>query len=38
MPDGSAPAQKWSHYQLWWQTVLTKIAPELRGMGWGNLK
>lgn len=38
MEDGSKPDQKWSHYQLWWQTVMTKIAPELRALGWNNLK
>lgn len=38
LEDGSAPAKKWNHYQHWWQTVMTKIAPELRSMGWGNLK
>lgn len=37
MPDGS-PAPKWGHYQNWWQTIMTKIAPEMRGMGWQNLK
>lgn len=36
--DGTKPPKKWNHYQLWWQTIMTKIAPELRGMGWGNLK
>ncbi len=38
LPDGSAPSIKWSHYQNWWQTVMTLIAPELRSMGWDNLK
>lgn len=38
LPDGSAPRIKWSHYQNWWQTVMTLVAPELRSMGWGNLK
>lgn len=38
LPDGSKPPQKWNHYQLWWQTILTTAAPELRAMGWSNLK
>ncbi|KAL4444179.1 hypothetical protein ABPG75_011916 [Micractinium tetrahymenae] len=38
LEDGAAPPKKWNHYQLWWQTVMTKIAPELRALGWGNLK
>lgn len=37
-PDGSKPVQRWSHYQLWWQTIMTKMTPELRRMGWTNLK
>lgn len=36
--DGTKPPKKWNHYQLWWQTIMTKIAPELRALGWGNLK
>ena len=38
MPDGSKPPQRWGHYQHWWQTIMTKAAPELRGLGWRNLK
>jgi hypothetical protein len=38
LDDGSPPPIKWNNYQLWWQTVMTKIAPQLRGMGWDNLK
>lgn len=38
MADGSKPPQKWGHYQNWWQTIMTVAAPELRGMGWSNLK
>jgi hypothetical protein len=38
LPDGSTPRVKWSHYQNWWQTVMTLIAPELRSLGWANLK
>lgn len=38
LPDGSKPVQRWGHYQYWWQTIMTKAAPELRGMGWTNLK
>ena len=38
LDDGSPPPVKWNNYQLWWQTVMTKIAPQLRGMGWDNLK
>lgn len=40
LPDGTKPkpSQRWSHYQLWWQTVMTAMTPELRRMGWSNLK
>ena len=38
LDDGSTPPIKWNNYQLWWQTVMTKIAPQLRGLGWDNLK
>ena len=38
LPDGTKPPQKWNHYQFWWQTIMTKAAPELRAMGWSNLK
>lgn len=38
LPDGTKPPQKWNHYQFWWQTIMTKAAPELRAMGWNNLK
>ena len=37
-PDGTRPPVKWGHYQLWWQTIMTSIAPHLRTGGWGNLK
>ena len=38
MPDGTKPTQRWNQYQLWWQTIMTTAAPELRAMGWNNLK
>ncbi|PRW50908.1 hypothetical protein C2E21_5522 [Chlorella sorokiniana] len=38
LPDGTKPPQKWNHYQFWWQTIMTTAAPQLRAMGWSNLK
>ena len=38
LDDGSTPPKKWNNYQLWWQTVMTKITLQLRGLGWDNLK
>ena len=35
--DGVTPV-KFQFYQRWWQTVMTMIAPELRSLGWANLK
>eukprot|EP00887_Chlorella_sp_A99_P001117 scaffold14.g1117.t1 len=28
----------WGHYQLWWQTVLVRVAPELQKLGWSNIR
>lgn len=28
----------WGHYQLWWQTVLARVAPELQRLGWSNVR
>ena len=35
--DDGSDAQ-FNLYQDWWQTLLVKIAPELRGLGWANFK
>ena len=36
LPDGTPV--RFNNYQLWWQTILAKIAPHLRGQGWSNFK